>query len=415
MLKKKFLCSGSQPRFAILGAGISGLSSAYYLKKKYGSSIDLTLFEKEERVGGWIRTRNVEGFLFEGGARSIRLQDGEATLDLIRDLGLEDQLLFASKAAKNRYLLFNGKLEKILSLPLMKGILPGLLNDLFASKSTLEDESVYAFFSRRFSPLIADRFIDPLIKGIYAGDPKRLSIKACFPQIKDRSLILGGLVGAFKKKKRGIVTLRGGMEELTRSLRIVLKDEIKFGITPVLKEFDHVISALPSYALAEFFPETHFQKLLNSIPFATVGVVHLGYRKQVHQYQGFGYLVPSSEKEEILGVIFDSSVFPEQNPHPEATRLTVMIGGEHENLEEIAKNALKRHLGISAEPDVCFSSKATQAIPQYPIGFPSLLDEINKEKENYPNLYLLGTSFHGVSVNKAIASAKKLSFQKFAI
>jgi protoporphyrinogen/coproporphyrinogen III oxidase len=402
-------------RIAILGGGISGLSCAYYLKKNYGDAIDLTIFEKEERLGGWIQTRNVDGFLFESGPRSIRLQDGEETLALIHDLGLDDQLLFASKAAKNRYLLWNGKLEKILSFPLMRGVLPGILNDLFASKGDLEDESVHAFFSRRFSSLIADRFIDPLIKGIYAGDSKQLSIKACFPQLmRDRSLILGGLFGSFKRKKRGIVTLKGGLGGLISKLGEILRKEIRLGVKiNSLEGFDKIISTLPAHALADLLPESRLQKQLRSIPFATAGVVHLGFRKQVHEYQGFGYLVPSSEKEKILGVIFDSSVFPEQSPN--TTRLTVMIGGDQENLEEIAKDALKRHLGISEEPDVCSSYTASRAIPQYPVGFLSLLGEIEEERRKYPHLFLLGTSFHGVSVNKAIASAKKLSFQKFAM
>lgn len=371
----------------------------------------MTIFEKEKRVGGWIQTRVIDGFLFEGGPRSIRLSDGEATLELIRELGLEDQILYASKSAKNRYLLHQGQLKKPFSWPLFKRVLPALFHDLFAGPSGLEDESVHAFFSRRFSPFVADQFIDPLMKGIYAGDSRQLSIKAAFPEIKDRSLILQSL---FKKKKKGIVTLKGGMEELTKKLGDLLKDNIQFGVKPVGGDFEHVISTVPAYALAEFFPGTRFQELLQQIPFSTVGVVHLGYHQRVHPYEGFGYLVPSSEKEKVLGVIFDSSVFPEQNLTSEATRLTVMIQGDHQNLEEIAKEAVKRHLGLAAKPDICYSYTAKRAIPQYPVGFLSLLKQINKEKENYPHLYLLGTSFHGVSVNKAIGAAKNLSFQKFA-
>lgn len=395
LAEKESSLTAASYKIAILGAGISGLSCAYYLKKRYGNAIDLTLLEKENRIGGLIQTRNIGGFLFEGGPRSIRVQDGEATLELIHELGLADQLI--SVSSKNRYLLHNGKLEKMFSIPLLKGILPGILNDLFASKKDVGDESVHSFFSRQFSPLIADRFIDPLMKGIYAGDSKQLSIKACFPSLTHhRSLILGNL---FKKKKRGIVTLKGGMEQLIRKLGQNQNIQFVKATAQTLKEYDAVISTLPAYALAELFPESRFQTLLNSIPFSTVGVVHLGYHKQVNPYQGFGYLIPSSEKEKVLGVIF------EQNG------LTVMIGGHHENLEEIAKDAVKRHLGISDEPAICFSHTASRAIPQYPIGFLSLLEEINKEKENYPNLFLLGTSFHGVSVNKAIEAAKNLSFQ----
>lgn len=403
-------------KIAILGAGISGLTCAYYLKKR---GVDVTVYEKETRVGGLIRSTLLDGFLFEYGPRSIRLKDAESSLDLISELGLD--LITAS--LQDRYLLHKGKLEKLpnsfrdfFSSPLMEGTFFGILKDLFTSKSKADDESVHAFFSQRFSPLIADRFIDPLIKGIYAGDSKNLSIQACFPYLtKYRSLILGALL-APKSQKRGPATLKGGMEELPKRLGLELKENIQLGrkierlsfdskatlhTNSQIFQYDQVISTLPAYALADLMPESKFQKLLLSIPFSSVGVVHLGYRTKVNPYRGFGYLVPSIENEKILGCIFDEN--------SEKTSLTVMIQGK-DNLEDIAIQGLKRHLGITCLPDICNSYHAMKAIPQYPVGFLSLLKEIEKEKPT--NLDLLGTSFHGVSVNHCIATAKKLAFQK---
>jgi len=170
---------------------------------------------------------------------------------------------------------------------------------------------------------------------------------------------------------------------------------------------DHIFSTLPAHALAPLVPS--LQEKLVKIPFATVAVVNLGYRCSVLDKKGFGYLIPSREKEQILGVVWDSSVFPEQNRNPHQTRLTVMIGGvrmpEVENLAEhelidIAVEALKRHLGIAAPPDAAHVFLARSAIPQYQVGHGNLLSQIVDAAPK--NFSCLGSSYRGVSVNDLI-------------
>lgn len=384
---------------------------AWELKKR---GIAYTLFEKENRPGGWIRTTQDQGALFEWGPRSIRRADADATLALIDELSLSSEIIEASPEAKRRYLLEKGQLKVANGFSLLSF---ALIRDLFVSKCALEDESVYDFFSRRFSSHMAGRLIDPLVKGIYAGDPKTLSMRAAFPKIweleqSSRSLILGALKQ--KKGKKGIITLKNGLgslvEALSSRLDLELNSEVKAlkfegGKVQVnSQEFDHVISTLPAYALARLLAPGTLSGLLLQIPFVSVGVVHLAYKKPINTYQGFGYLVSSSEKEDILGVIFDSSVFPEHNGNY-PTRLTVMTS-RSEGLEKVALLAVAKHLQIDEAPSFIHSYVAKNCIPQYPVGFHHLLQEINKAKEEFPELSLLGTSFYGVSVNQTIEAAR---------
>jgi oxygen-dependent protoporphyrinogen oxidase len=419
----KFLIKSPSSKIAVLGAGITGLTAAWELKKNLQ---DVTVFEKESRGGGWINTAFHEGSLFEWGPRSIRLQDAHATLQLIGEMGLTNEIITASPKANTRYILRQGKLQPVRVFPLVFQ----LIRDLFVSKCPDEDESIYDFFSRRFSKTVADRFVDPLVKGIYAGDPKLLSIRSCFPQMWNMEQQSGSLLlGMFRKKKErsGIITLKRGLGSLVKALTDKLPiaynspvKQITFEEGKVLlhlenetKMFDQVISTLPAHALAVLLPDSKLSSLLKEIPFASVGVVHLGYFRDVNPYPGFGYLVPTLENEDILGIVFDSSIFPEQSTHPNQTRLTVMIRGDAVDLPGIAKKAVRNHLGIQEEPDIIESRYAKNAIPQYPVGFHKLLEEITEASTEFPNLTLLGTSFHGVSVNQAIAQASNpFAFQK---
>jgi oxygen-dependent protoporphyrinogen oxidase len=125
-------------------------------------------------------------------------------------------------------------------------------------------------------------------------------------------------------------------------------------------------------------------------------------------------LVPSSRKRDILGVVFDSCVFPQANQHPEETRLTVMMGGAHrqdlcnlppEQLIQRSKENLADLWGISAEPDATSCLILPQAIPQYHVGHGVLLEQIDKTLKKHPRLHLIGNSYRGVSVNDCIAQA----------
>lgn len=186
----------------ILGAGVSGLSCAWSLKKKYGSSIQITILEKSSRVGGWIQTIRSNGFLFEQGPHSYRSKGtGYHTLQLIEELGLQDKVIEADSSARFRYLYLNQKLEKLphnlmsfLTSPLTKGVIPALLSDFLRPKRAHSDESIYDYFARHLTPSLAETFVDPMISGIYAGDMRKLSLQACFPKLHNKEQEYGSLL-----------------------------------------------------------------------------------------------------------------------------------------------------------------------------------------------------------------------------
>jgi len=448
-------------RIIILGAGVSGLSLGWFLKRRFGSRISLHILEKSHRAGGWIQSTRKEGFLFEQGPRSCRTRgSGVETLKLIEQLGLEDEVIVADPSAHYRYLLLNKKLRRLptgplsfLFAPLMWGVVPAFIRDLFVRRSKEEDESIYHFIKRRFGSSMAEKFIDPLTTGIYAGDIQKLSIKSCFRLLHEFEQQGGSVVrGMLKKRKNrkhtsskfvqeikraSIFSLKGGMEDLTEELSYRLDDNIVYSsevkaihCTPMRTavelengtafEADHIFSTMPAHSLAPLFQNVHEEitKHLLGIPSVSIATVNLGYHNKALKKKGFGYLIPSKEKEDILGAVWDSSVFPQQNQLREETRLTVMIGGAHmadfetyseDDFLEIATSAVQRHLGIQITPNASLVKVSRQAIPQYLVGHSSRVSKIEDILSRvFPKLTLHGSSFHGVSVNDCIANSKRL-------
>lgn len=445
-----------RPHFVILGAGISGLSLGWFLKERYGSSISLTILEKASRCGGWIETnRSTEGFLFEQGPRSCRCSTGLETLKLVESLGLQKEVITPSDAAKQRFLYLNQKLQPVprhfgsfLFSPLTRDVLTALWHEWRTPKGSLPDETIYDFFSRRFNRKIAERFADPLVSGIYAGDIRNLSMKSCFPQLfqmeKENGSILKGMLRKRKKEKiespfiqaiskHPFFSFQNGMETLVQALydRLsehlilgcevnslqFLENEIQIGTADhQLFQADHLFSSLPSHSLARIInsPVMH-----ESIPHTSVAVVNLGWKKKVLRYEGFGHLIPSQEKEENLGVVWNSSVFPQQNIRENDTSLTVMIGGTHtknfhayakKDFVKMAQRALAKQLNIEEAPDELMVKIAQQAIPQYLVGHETNLQSINEELlKMSPRMTLTGNSFYGVSVNDCIFQAQNLA------
>lgn len=446
--------------FVVLGAGISGLALSWYLKQKFCESIDLTIVEKSNRVGGWIQSIQDNGFHFELGPHSCRVQtDSYSALNLAHQLGMQDQIIYPDASAKQRYLLLNQKLTPIphnlrglLFSPFARTLLKGLWQDLRSPACKDEDESVYDFVTRRLGRDIAEKFMDPLVSGIYAGDIRQLSIKACFPFLynlerQHRSLIKG--IFSQRKKcstgnsdnnqnaiKHGMFSFHEGMEALPKELGNRLREHIFLSTVPVALRFqrefvdvvlsdgrilhaDHLFSTIPSLAFATLLSsdQAELKQDLKSLIAASVCVVNLGYKAPVLNHKGFGYLIPRMEKEDVLGVIWDSSVFPQQNRVKKETRLTVMMGGAthpemstlgKKELAGIALKAVERHLNIAVSPDMVLCSIANNAIPQYSVGHSELVNSIQKKMKNISkNVTLLGTSYNGVSINDCITNARK--------
>ena len=447
----------ARKKVVVLGAGISGLTAAYYLKKRFGDDVDLTVIEKRSEPGGWIRSIEDRGLFFELGPRSLRTKgSGQATLTLVEELGAKDSVVAADAAAQRRYLWVDGKLQDLPTNPFSAALSPltrpalgSLLLEPFRPRGNGKDESIYEFTKRRLSRYVAETFLDPLTTGIFAGDIRRLSMRSCFPTLVEweqakGSILRGALFGRRKKpslspwveemQRIPLISFKQGMAFLPKvlhqntdadwamseSLQALEfhQDHVRVHSDRRCIEADEVVSALPPLALAPLVKgsDSRLGTLLHQPRAASLVVISLGYLKSCLPVRGFGYLVPSREKEAVMGVVFDSCTFPQHNRNKHETRLTVMMGGTHspELVQEqddtclaLAKQALAKHLGITSQPDLFRITRIRQGIPQYEIGHEELVTEIRQRVgHRFPRLHLLGNFFDGISVNDCVANAK---------
>lgn len=380
-------------RIVILGAGISGLALGYYLKEKFKDKITLTLLEKEDQVGGVMRF----------GPRTLR-----SHTELIEKLHIQDQIVEASQVAKKRYILAKGKLRAVPSLYFLKEILIGVYKDLTCKKAVQEEESIATFSERHFGLKFTEQFVDPFVKGIFAGNIHELSMRANFPFLvelekKGRPLLLS------KRKKITPYSFKGGMNALPIALAKTLQSSLCLGkkvhalsfqekeVNVTLEDgevvqADYLFSTLPADIL--YHLGVPIDELLE-IPYKEIEVITLNCGNEKLRYQGFGYLVPQKEEEKVLGVIFDSLVFPRQE-----TILTVIA-----NEGADALFAVKKHLNLKNEPKV--TSRHTLRLPQYTLNYLNRLQVIDSKKDK--RLFLLGNAFRGISVNECILNAKNMA------
>jgi oxygen-dependent protoporphyrinogen oxidase len=411
-------------RILILGAGISGLSLAYYLSKD--SSLEIHLIEKSERGGGWMDSDTSTGFFFEKGPRVFRGSRSQAFLSLVSELNMEKEVIPSNPDARGRYLWKEGKLRKvpILSWQLVKGI----LKDLSTKPEAGNDESVWDFACRRFNPRVAQDVFDPLVTGIYGGDAKEISMKLGFPHFKSLEERYGSIIKGLFKTPRYQGPRMFGFQRGTKSFIKRLEERIpahfhygeEVGAIHSKGDFfevktskghyeaDFLFSALPCQVIGKLL----IPQLLNISLHGTT-VVNFGYHKKVLKKKGFGYLVGSQEKDDLLGVVFDSNAFTQFNRTPQETRLTVMLkrsdlsDGE---ARDLALKALKKHLKISEQPDVSLVQRAPSIFPQLKVGHDKLIQEIEKSiLQKYPRLHLVGNYFYGVGVNDCISRAKSVA------
>jgi protoporphyrinogen/coproporphyrinogen III oxidase len=423
-------------RVLILGAGISGLSLAWYLSR-HAKDIEISILEKADDLGGWMRTDASSGYLFEKGPRTFKASRCNAILELAEEVGVGQEIIFSDQNAKARYVLFEGRLHPLPSNPLQmfrspiaKGLIPALLKEWCAPVGNVPDESVWDFVCRRFNPYVAERLFDPLVLGIYAGDIRTLSAKACFPVLKSWEETYGSLTKGFfahiqrKRPSNHLFTFRNGMQELIKALARCVKAQIYVDQEAASLRFteegvtvkttrgevfsaEHIFSTLPAHCMHDLFQpfDEELSAMFSELKANDITVVNCGYTSDVLTKKGFGYLVPTSQREEVLGVLFDSSVFPQQNQRPRETRLTVMVRGISGSLD-IALKALEKHLGITSAPDFTMVSKLSRAIPQYHVGHIERIQKIEARLQNYPRAAWLGNYLSGVSVNDCIVTAK---------
>ncbi len=449
------MSAGAQKTIAVLGGGITGLAAAYRLTR-FGHRV--RLFEAGPRLGGAIRTEISDGWLAEAGPQS--LSESAATASLLQELGLGPERVTAQPTAKNRYLVREGR---PVAVPLSP---PALIRSpLFSFGTKLRilaeaarrprqrtaDLSLADFAREHFGADILTYAVQPIVSGIYAGDPERLSAREAFPRLwameaKTGSLLRGQVAAAKLRRQSGrpgadpVISFRDGMQTLPDALAVRLPAGTTMRGTPVARiyrndgwrivsndsvmpeKFDAVISALPGDALARLVIGAESQRPLASlaqIAHPPLSVLFLGYRREqvAHPLDGFGMLVPAIENRRILGVVFSSSLFPNRAPAGHIA-LTVMVGGvlqpDLANLptaELIAavKPDLSDLLGVSGSALFHRHTLWPRAIPQYDLGYEKHKAAITACEAANPGLHIGGQSRDGISLPDCLASGRRLA------
>nr|CAG4643225.1 EOG090X06SP [Ilyocryptus agilis] len=463
---------GTRGTYAILGGGISGLTAAYRLTQIQPTPKRIVLLEASSRIGGWIYSeRSEDGVVYECGPRTFRPvgESGITTLNLVEELGLRDQVLhvpYGHPSSTNRLIYTNSKLHKLPTSiaalfktcpPFRRPLLSAAFRDLLTSKSREKDESMFDFVYRRFGPDLAELAIDPLVRGVCAGDSKEVSINFLLKSLKDYEqkygrVAFGIIAEAFRKKspssqpvsdlakqsqreKWPLWTLQGGLQSLPEALaEKAAKNGVELFVESPVNELEFqkdgsvivkcregelhaskVISALPSFQLAKLVAKSHpeLSSLLEPINFVTVGLVNLEWPDQRLTESAFGFLVPSTQKSSLLGAVYNTCSFPQGD----RTILTCMMGGRwfqslfgdhvtEKQLLEIASKEIESILGISDPPSRFSAHILRQCIPQYVIGHYDRVKQIRQcIAHNNLNVDLIGASFDGVSVNDCIHNA----------
>jgi oxygen-dependent protoporphyrinogen oxidase len=457
-------------RIAIVGGGISGLAAAFALEehRHAGTDLEYTLYESTARLGGVLRTEQIDGCVVEAGPDSFVTEKPWAA-DLCRAVGLGDQLIGSNDADRKTYILTRGRLVEMpdgLMFMVPTKILPTGLSPLFSWKTKLRmtqelfhppravdhDESVAAFVERHYGSEMVDRLADPLLSGVYGGEAASLSVRAVLPRFADMERTHGSLgramLAARKKMSAGprkpapplFTSLRKGMQHLAETVVSRLTPSLLRTNTPVQAvrpeaggwlvsaglqsdQFAAVSVALPGLAAADVLriASADLSAELAAIQYTSSITVGLGYNRDVRQSlpPGFGFLVPRSEGKRLLAATFVHNKFPHRAPEDRALLRCFFAGANAENVWPLAddqiigivRNELQQIVGLSAEPLFARVYKWKSAMAQYAVGHLDRLDRIERLRLQLPGLALAGNAYRGIGVPDCVRSGRDAAKQ----
>ncbi len=426
-------------KICIIGGGISGLTTAFLLKRK---GFAVTVFEQSEKTGGNVQTIKRDGYTVEQGPNS--LLKSPRLIDLVRLLKLENEVIAADSAAQKRYILSGGKLEAMGAKSFINGYFSlktvlSLAREPFVRSKSPEGESVAEFVSRRISREFLDKAIDPFVSGVYAGDPADLSMRSAFPRLFEMERDFGSLImGTFRRKVEKTdpnfpktFSFHGGLKTLIDALVDGIGEGIKLS-SPVSEieetdggkfrvngeEFDAVVVSTPAFKAAELIEsrDENLAKLLSDVNYPQVAVVVLGFKSEKikKELDGFGFLIPSNEKRPILGTLFHSAVFPERAPDG-CQLLMTFIGGvragarldekSDEELKTLVREQLAEILGVAGEPDFFHIKRWKRAIPQYRVGYEKVTEAVADFEKRHAGIYFCSNFYRGISMSDCVKNA----------
>lgn len=442
-------------RIAILGAGIAGLAAALRLqdaREERRLDLEIAVFDRSKRAGGCIQTLADSGYTMELGPDSL-LVDKPAARALLRRLNLEERLVGIRPEFRGSRIVHHGRLVPIpsefrlfspTSIPALLrsgifsplGIARAAIEPLVPPRGSQEDESLASFVTRRFGREVLDRLAQPLIGGIYSGDPERLSMEATLPQFVEMERRSGSIVRAMTAARSSgaraangpqLMSLRGGLQTIVDAILSNVGSLVRPSndVTTIVRDgeewsvafadgshvrTDAVICALPAYAAARALQNTDPQlaKMLERIRYNSIATVNLAYdaADAPNLPPTPGFVVPSVEGRRITAATIATQKYPGRSPD-NAVLLRAFIGGAlqpelvdlpDEDLARTAREEIADLLGISAEPRFAVVRRWIRALPEYGVGHVPLVRDIDERAGRLGGLVLAGSAYRGVGI-----------------
>jgi len=438
----------------IIGAGLTGLTLAYYLRQ---AGFKVLVLEKQKQVGGVIQTHHEMGFTYESGPNTGIIGSSEL-LKLFDDLELEFEV--PGKKAKERWIWKGNRWYAIPSGFLAAVKTPlfrfsdkcKILLEPFKKAGNYPDETLAGMVRRRLGNSFLNYAVDPFISGIYAGDPDKLITRFALPKLYALEQDYGSFIrGAIKKRRltktpieqrvtRSVFSVSGGLGTLVKSLESkiesknilcdvsdlkVLHVESQFVVNFRIAQKDcqliagRVISTIDSHLIPEVFGFLTEEQAFPFTQLRYAGVVQVvaGFRKWMgSEIRSFGGLVPSLEKKKILGILFPSALFKGRAPNGGAL-LSFFIGGikhpelntkNDEEIIEIVRKCLSEMMNCCNEPDLLRIFRYPRAIPQYETGTAERLQMVAQLENMYPGLVIAGNLKDGIGMADRVKQAANI-------
>jgi oxygen-dependent protoporphyrinogen oxidase len=462
------------PHITIIGGGITGLSAAWYVQQEAAQQqidISYTLLEQADRWGGKIRTETVDGFadtpfVVEGGPDSFISQKPWAA-QLARELGIADQFLPTNDDRRKTFVLHKGKpttlpdgVMLIVPTKMKPFALSGLISPLgklrmgldwfIPAKQDNDDETLAQFINRRLGREALDKMAEPLLSGIYNADAELQSMMATFPRFREMEREHGSLIKAMlaaqknrppappssngRKPPSMFTSFKPGMEALVEALTAQLNGDCRLHtavthIQPtatgyqlrlsddITLETNAVILAVPAFVAAQLLDEIAPQSAatLRQIRYVSTGTVSLAYKRDEidHPLNGFGIVIPRSEKRRINAITWSSTKFDHRAPEGYAL-LRIFFGGSRtpemmavpdDNLLPIVQAELAEIMGLTAQPIFHRIYRWDKSNPQYDVGHLERVAAIQAQLP--PNLFVTGSPYGGVGIPDCVHQAQQ--------
>ena len=446
-----------KPEVVIIGAGLTGLTMALYLKK---AGIDFKIIEKSAKTGGVIQTISEKGFVYETGPNTGVVSCPEMT-ELFEELAGKCELEVADPSAKRR-LIWKNQAWHALPSGLISAVGTPLftwydkfriLGEPFRKKGNNPNETLADLVKRRMGQSYLDYAIDPFISGIYAGDPTKLVTKYAMPKLYNLEQEYGSFIkGAMKKAKlpktdrdkkatKEVFSAKGGLGRLIEALTVAVGTEnillsAETMVKPIANGFQlqvttpehlftletsHLVTTCGGYALSGFLPFLNENEVspFNNLKYAEVTQVLLGFKKwKGMSLNAFGGLVPGKENKNILGVLFTSSFFKGRAPEGGAL-LSVFMGGtkrpdiakmDNDEIEALLNKDLPRMMSNrSLSPDMIRIHRYPKAIPQYTESSKERFEMIEQLQQKYPGLILAGNIRDGIGMADRVKQGRSIA------